>query len=175
MEILMYPFVRASFTLGSYSCVVSPLLRPSHPRMFGHTAGRIRREWSRMAGPRVSHNLDPSEGRRNSLQFVPVCEGGASHPEIAELAALGSFGLWRSNIHAQLTRKYLSTCTAPLADSIRISAIDPLTLKPMFTECWIMAPHEWFSWLGNSFPDEFDQLFVAKPLQEFWSHISRSV
>jgi hypothetical protein len=40
-------------------------------------------------------------------------------------------------------------------------------------DCYIMAPHEWFAWLCNDYPDEFGQLFADRPLDEFWQHVKR--
>ncbi len=106
--------------------------------------------------------------------FTAVHKDGASHPEISELASLGSFGIWTSNVHSQLTNKYLSTCSAPFADTLRVHAVDPKTSLVALTDCSVMAPHEWFGWLANRFPDEFDQLFLSSSLPEFWSGVSRS-
>jgi hypothetical protein len=102
-----------------------------------------------------------------------TCKDGASHPEIAELAALGSFGIWKSNVHGQLSKRYLSGCTAPVADCIRVAALDPKTLATCVSDCYIMAPHEWFGWLFGAFPADFDQLFLASPLQTFWQGVRR--
>jgi hypothetical protein len=116
----------------------------------------------------------PPAGWRTICSRSPsLAKDGASHPEIAELASLGSFGQWPSNVHSELTRKYLKNCTAPTADVISVPAIDPQTMKVCYSDCHVMGPHDWFGWMSDTFQPEFDQLFLSTPLDEFWPHVRR--
>lgn len=79
----------------------------------------------------------------------------------------------RSNIHEQLSKKYLAACTAPLPDVIKVPAMDPKTLKIVWMDCHVMGPHLWFSWMANEFPTDFERIFGTEKLVSFWSQVSR--
>lgn len=134
------------------------------------------REWKDVRGAPTAGRL--SEGRRISVvRSNALLQDGASHPELRALACLGSFGAetGKGHIHSQLTKKYLSNCSAPSAECVRVPAVDPHTHALTYSDCYIMAPHDWIGWLCNDFHDEFLQMFApGQSLHTFWSNTTRT-
>jgi hypothetical protein len=104
-------------------------------------------------------------------------QDGASHPEVAVVASLGSYGAdtGKGHIHSQLTNKYVANCSAPKADVIRVPAVDPGNHAIVWSDCSIIGLHDWFGWLCNEFHDDFLRLFaVENSLADFWAEVSRT-
>ena len=92
---------------------------------------------------------------------------------MAEIAAMGSWGACPSNVHQQLTNTYLRYNSFPVPGVVKVSGKDRRANEVVSLPCSILLPHEMFSAMFRSSPDEFHQLFGIEALDEFWLGASR--
>eukprot|EP00959_Pyramimonas_sp_CCMP1952_P012420 262274-Pyramimonas_sp.AAC.1 len=93
--------------------------------------------------------------------------------EIADIAAMGSWGEYEQNIHRDLTRKFVKDITLPPPVVFPVKCIDPSTLKVLDHSCHCLLPHEMFSSLFHSHRLDFQATCGIDRLPEFWAGASR--
>ena len=91
---------------------------------------------------------------------------GAGHPELAVLAAAGSFGAHPGNIARDFQHSFLQDLKLPEAHGIRTQALDPKTstIEMIMAACFL--PHLMFHYMAEY--DVFDQVFGTSRVDDFW-------
>ena len=95
-----------------------------------------------------------------------------SNNSIAELAALGSWGQHKGNIHRDLT--LLVSKDLKLAEPILVSCpcLNNKEVPPVVESTFpILAPHLLFHSLQENYPESLDSFFGASKIQNFWSSV----
>ena len=98
---------------------------------------------------------------------------GLKHTEVEELSKMGSWGRWPSNVHQQLPKKYLRDNTFPEPVDFDVHCRHPQTLDTIEWPCSVLLPHETFSCLYHSHPEEFREMMGLDSMSEFWGGASR--
>ena len=99
---------------------------------------------------------------------------GLRHPEVAKLAALGSWGNYPGNVHQQLTTMLSNSQNMlPVPMTFEVACVDPKTAQAAKADCSALLPHEWFSALYHRYRAEFNAIFGVGRLAEFWNSASR--
>eukprot|EP00959_Pyramimonas_sp_CCMP1952_P102532 2144590-Pyramimonas_sp.AAC.1 len=100
-------------------------------------------------------------------------DGLTSSPELKALAEMGSWGRWPSNVHQQLTKRYLRSNTLPEPVEFDVHCKHPHSLKMIESPCSVLLPHELFSSLFRSHPEEFRETMGLDSMSDFWAGAQR--
>lgn len=96
---------------------------------------------------------------------------GAVHPELAKLAAAGTYGQNPGNIARDITRDFLHESKIPMTHMVEVSARDPKTSKPDDVLAGVFLPHLMFHSLQAY--DIFDEVFGIEDIESFWQGVHR--